>query len=157
MKYYDKIAKGYNELYGAEQIKKARLLKQHLKINGLLLDIGAGTGIATEEFKSQATCVLLDPSLEMLRKAQGLRVCATAEHLPFKKRTFGAIISLTALHHANMKKALKEINRIAGKNTAIGISILKRSSAIKANLLRKWKKIEEEKDVLFISSGESSR
>ncbi len=153
MNYYDDISKGYNELYGEEQKKKARLLKQHLKIKGLLLDIGAGTGIATEEFKDQATCILLDPSLKMLKKADGLRVCAKAESLPFKGRTFDTVISLTSLHHANVKKAITEIKRVAKENASIGVSMLKKSNKTTKEL-KKWKAVIEEKDILYLKDSQ---
>jgi len=148
MNYYDSISKGYNELYGEEQKKKACLLKQHLKIKGLLLDIGAGTGISTEEFKDKAICILLDPSLKMLKKANGLRVCASAEALPFKEKTFDTIVSLTALHHVNLEKALKEIDRVKKDSAEVGLTILNKSS-IAHEKLRGYKKIEGEKDSLF--------
>ncbi len=153
MSYYDDISKGYNELYGEEQKQKARLLKQHLKIKGLLLDIGAGTGISTEEFKDKATCILLDPSLEMLNKANGLRVCAEAEHLPFKEKTFDTIVSLTALHHVNLENALVEIERVAKRNASIGISMLKKSSK-SSKKLERWKEIKEEKDVIYLKDSQ---
>ena len=148
MKYYNSISEGYNELYGEEQKKKARILKQHLKIKGLLLDIGAGTGISTEEFKDQATCILLDPSLEMLKKAKGLRVCASAEALPFKNKSFDTIVSLTALHHVNLEMALKEIDRVKKSNAEVGLTILNKSK-VACKELNGYKKIEGEKDSLF--------
>lgn len=153
MSYYDVISKGYNELYGEEQKKKARLLKQHLKIKGLLLDIGAGTGISTEEFKKQATCILLDPSLEMLNKAKGLRICASAEALPFKDRVFDTVVSLTALHHVDLEKAIIEIERVARSNASIGISMLKKSNEV-SKRLEKWKQIEEEKDIIYLRNSQ---
>ena len=153
MKYYDDISKGYNELYGEEQKKKARLLKRHLNIKGLLLDIGAGTGISTEGFKDQATCILLDPSLEMLKKANGLRVCASAENLPFKKKTFDTVVSLTALHHANLEKAIIEIERVAKGSASIGISMLRKANRI-AKELEKWKTLKEEKDIIYLRDSQ---
>lgn len=153
MSYYDDISKGYNELYGEEQRKKARLLKQHLNIKGLLLDIGAGTGISTEEFKDQATCILLDPSLQMLNKAKGLRVCASAEALPFKDKSFDTIVSLTALHHVNLEKAIVEIERVAKNNASIGISMLKKSNKV-SNKLERWKSINEEKDIIYLRDSQ---
>ena len=47
MNYYDKIAKGYEELHKEEQLKKIKLIKTILKVNPTdkLLDVGCGTGL----------------------------------------------------------------------------------------------------------------
>ena len=47
MDYYSSIAKGYDELHKEEQLKKLQIIAKHIKPKGLLLDIGAGTGIST--------------------------------------------------------------------------------------------------------------
>jgi malonyl-CoA O-methyltransferase len=145
VKYYDNIAKGYNELYKEEQLEKIKEIKKHIKPKGLLLDIGAGTGISTKPFEKQTKCIALDPSLEMLKQYNGLKVQAKAESLPFKDNTFDTIISLTALHHTNIKKSLKEIKRVAKNNAQIALTILKKS-----NISLPFKKIEHKKDILYI-------
>lgn len=151
MRYYNTIAPGYNELYGEEQKEKAHLLKKYAKVKGLLLDIGAGTGMATEEFKDQATCILLDPSIEMLKQAKGMRICAKAEYLPFKDGTFDSIVSLTALHHTKLRQVLKEVNRVKKKGAVIGISMLKKAKRDML-ALKEYRIRECNKDVLLMSS-----
>src|SRR3989344_5953345 len=126
MQYYDKTASGYNELHKEEQLKKLELIKKHIDFTGLVLDIGAGTGISSEFWKN-AKVISLEPSLQMLKQSKCEKVQAKAEELPFKNKTFDGIISLTALHHADLKKALKEIKRVAKKNAKIVISFLKKS------------------------------
>ena len=148
--YYDQIAKGYNQLYGEEQREKARLLLQLLPVHGFLLDIGAGTGIATDLFRDKATCVLLDPSMKLLEQAEGIRVVGTAEALPFPAYTFDTIISLTALHHTDLSKSLAEIERVKKNDAAVGITILKQAN-IDWSLLKKYRKIDGDKDWIFIS------
>lgn len=146
MKYYNKIAKGYNELHKEEQLNKIGIIKQNIQPKGLLLDIGAGTGISTEPFEGQATCIALDPSINMLKQYKGLKVVAKAEYLPFKDKTFDTIISVTALHHANTEQALKEIKRISKSSAQIAITILKKSNI---QLPKEFKKIEESKDFIY--------
>jgi len=145
---YKEIAKGYDELYGEEQEKKLEKIKHVLK--GKILDIGAGTGIVARHFKNVTS---LDPCKELLDQAPGKKVVGRAEELPFKKGEFDTIVSLTALHHTDIDKAIKEIKRLEAKNLAF--TILKRSAKCK-EIVAKLKKefnmeeIEEEKDVLLI-------
>ncbi len=110
MGYYDKIAEGYNQLYEEEQKKKLELIKKKLHFKGSILDIGAGTGLSAKYFKN---IILLDPSKEMLKKADGKKVVAKAEKLPFRDKMFDAIISVTSLHHTDIRKAVKEIKRVS--------------------------------------------
>jgi ubiquinone/menaquinone biosynthesis C-methylase UbiE len=142
MQYYNTIAKSYNELHKEEQKNKINIIKSLIKIKQPVLDIGAGTGISSEPFKA----IALDPSIEMLKQYKGKKVQAIAESLPFKDNTFNTIISVTALHHSNIKKALKEIERVAKKDANIAITILKKS---KIRLTKPFQKIEESKDFIY--------
>lgn len=146
MQYYNEIAKGYDELYKEEQLNKISIIKKHIKPKGLLLDIGAGTGISTRAFEDQAVCIALDPSIEMLKQYKGLKVVAKAEHLPFKDSTFNAIVSVTALHHADIDQALKEIKRVSKKDAQLALTILKKSNV----QLKDFKRIKEQKDYIYI-------
>ena len=102
---YNKIAKSYNELHKEEQLKKLELIKRHVNFEGLVLDIGAGTGISSEYWRN-AKVISLEPAFEMLKQSKCEKVQAKAEELPFKDEIFDGIISLTALHHADLKEAL---------------------------------------------------
>ena len=150
-RYYNSIAKGYNELYGEEQLDKAKALLKYIEPKGYLLDIGAGTGITTQLFSDNATCVLLDPSENLLNQARGAAVLGRAEYLPFPDNTFDTIISLTALHHANLAQALTEIYRVAKKDAVIGVTLPKHAK-IDFTLLKAFKKYKQEKDWIFILS-----
>ncbi len=143
MKYYNKIAKGYNELHKKEQLNKIKIIKQHIKPKPLILDIGAGTGISSEPFNA----IAIDPSINMLKQYKGIKVLAKAEYLPFKDKTFNTIISVTALHHTNIKQALKEIKRVSKKGAQVAITILKKSK-----IKLPFKKIEESKDYIYIKT-----
>lgn len=150
MQYYNKIAAGYNELHKEEQIKKLELIKKYLDFEGLVLDIGAGTGISSEFWKD-AKVISLDPSFGMLKQSKCDKVNAKAEELPFKNNIFDGIISLTALHHADLEKSLKEIKRVAKKDAKIALSFLKKSKN-KPEKLEGFKKIEGYKDIIFIKN-----
>ncbi len=154
MEYYNKIARSYNELYRGEQLKKVEIILKNIKPKGKLLDIGAGTGISTKPFEKYCDCTALDPSEELLKQYKGKKIIGKAENLPFKDNSFNVIISVTSLHHSNFKKALKEIFRVSKPNAQIAITILKKSKLAKTleknNLLKDFKKIDSEKDFIYI-------
>ncbi|MDP2974413.1 MAG: class I SAM-dependent methyltransferase [Candidatus Diapherotrites archaeon] len=152
MQYYSAISRSYNELHGIEQLGKAELIKKHAALHGLLLDIGAGTGIATEQFAQQAQCIALDPCKEMLRHFNGVKVVGRAEQLPFKSSSFDSVISITALHHARLGKANREIARVAKQNAVVAVSFFKRARNFSqaAEIFRNFRRIDSEKDVIFI-------
>ncbi len=153
MTYYDKIAKGYDELYKEEQLKKVKLIIKHLNIkNEKVLDIGCGTAFYSNLFKNYTG---IDNSKKMIK---GKKECiyANAESLPFNDESFDAVICITSIHNfKDIKKALNEMKRVC-KNK-IAISVLKKAKKfeeikklIKDNF--KVQEIEEEKDIIFISA-----
>lgn len=153
MKYYNQIAEGYNELHEEEQRKKLEIIKKYFHPKGLILDIGAGTGVSTKYFKN---IILLDPSKEMLKRAKGKKVLGRAENLPFLDNTFDAVISVTSLHHTDIKKVIEEVKRVSKKNAKYAFSILKKSKEygkIKDLLHKNFrlKEIDEEKDTILVS------
>jgi len=158
MNYYDEIAEGYDELHGEEQRKKVGLIKKELDRLGIrfasLLDVGCGTGISLEFWEGEKKGI--DPSEKLIEKAQqkGLDVqVASAEHIPFNDNSFDMIICLTAAHHFDLDKALKEIKRV-GK-TYFVFSFLKKADVegFRKKLVREFrilKEIPEEKDIVFL-------
>jgi len=152
MQYYDGLSSGYDELHSEEQLKKAELIKKNCSLKGLLLDVGAGTGVSTNSFRENAECIALDLSKEMLKKCPGLKVVARAEELPFREASFESIVSLTALHHTNLPKAVGEIKRVAKPNAAIAISFFKRAKNFgqAEKLFSGWHKLDSEKDIIFL-------
>jgi len=152
MDYYNAISPAYNELHSAEQLEKAAIIRSGCKFEGLLLDIGAGTGLCTKQFEKMAECIALDPAIEMLKQYKGMKVAARAEQLPFKTGSFDCIVSITALHHACLEKAKSEIERAAKKGAKIAISFFKRAKNFPEaeELFKDFKKFDSEKDMVFI-------
>jgi ubiquinone/menaquinone biosynthesis C-methylase UbiE len=158
-KYYDSIAPAYDELHGAEQLKKLAIVKQHLTITPetKLLDVGCGTGIGCQ-FDCDVTGI--DPSEELLKIAekrlpQVQFFEGSAEQLPFEDRAFDVVISLTAIQNfSDIVKGIQEIKRVGKKQFAL--SFLKKSpkadeiEAILKKEFPKAQKIEEEKDIILI-------
>ena len=151
--YYDTISQSYEELYGEEQLQKARIILEYIAPRGLLLDVGAGTGICTKKFELYCTCIALDPSSELLKKYNGFKVLGVAEALPFPDNSFDTIISITVLHHTYIQQSLKEIFRVAKKDAQIAITILKKSK-VDLGLFVAFKKIDIGKDWLFIKNND---
>jgi len=154
MGYYDEIAKSYDELHGEEQKQKAKIILANLEIkpSDKLLDIGCGTGIATELFPCDKTGI--DPSAELLKHAKFPVKQAFAEDLPFPDKSFNIVISLTAVHNfKDIKKGLEEIQRVAKRD--IIISVLKKSIKFKEientikDLFEVKSRIDALQDVIF--------
>lgn len=156
MNYYNKIAKGYDELHRQEQSKKIDIIKEDIQLKGLALDIGCGTGLSSKPFNA----IGLDKSFNMLKEGNLKRcVNAEAENIPFKNGVFNSIISLTAFHNfSDIKKVIEEIKRITKPQAIIVVSILKKSKnldRIKMLLIKNFNLktlIEEEKDLIVILS-----
>ncbi|MEK6849902.1 MAG: methyltransferase domain-containing protein [Nanoarchaeota archaeon] len=137
MGYYDETAAGYNELHGAEQTRKAKAILAYLVEHKLinehtrLLDVGAGTTIATALFPGDKTA--LEPSRELLKQAKDMSiklVHGVGEDLPFADKWFDVTICLTAIHNfTDFKKGIAEIKRVTYK-TAV-ITVLKKSPKAK--------------------------
>ncbi|MCX6706610.1 MAG: methyltransferase domain-containing protein [Candidatus Woesearchaeota archaeon] len=160
--YYNSISSGYEELHKAEQEAKLAIIKANMTIKPTdkLLDVGCGTGITSRFSESGCLVVGADPAIKLLKKAEKNslknRVCAEAEHLPFKDNSFDITISITAIQNFHdIRKGLEEIKRV-GKNK-FALTFLKRSQNkdVIINNIKKifkvQKEMEEEKDIMMIA------
>ena len=160
MNFYDETAAGYEELHKEEQLKKIRLIKKCLKVKlkDKLLDVGCGFGLTTEPWKCKRYGI--DTSKNLLKRARQKNKIeyklASAENIPYKDNFFDIVISITAIQNFdNVENGLKEIKRV-GKDKFV-LTFLKKSSKKEKieNLIRTYfkveEKIEEEKDVIFIT------
>lgn len=162
MTYYDATARGYDELHGAEQARKAKTLLAYLEKShplspyARILDVGCGTCSSTALFPGDKTGI--DQSKELLKQCKDPSiklVHGNAERLPFVDGWFDVVISLTAVHNFDdAEKGLSEIKRV-GSGLFI-ITLLKKSlkhAAIEA-LIRKLFKVEavldDPTDTMFV-------
>ncbi len=149
--YYDSIAKGYDELYKEEQLKKVKIILEELKLKDeSVLDVGCGTAFYDYMIKNYTG---LDNSRKMIKYKKNC-VYGEAENLPFKDKSFDVIICVTAVHNfSDIEKAIKEMKRVCKKK--IAISVLKKAKdfdKIKELVKKNFdvKEIKEEKDIIFI-------
>ena len=165
--YYDIIAKGYDELYGEEQLKKLHFIELCMKKNDelrdfikpeyRLLDVGCGSGISTDHFLVKEK-VGIDPSQTLIKIAVDkhprckYNICS-AQDLPFTKKEFDIIISLTAIQ--SFKDIEKGLIKIKNAGQRFILTFLKRSDKrrlIEESIERNFavvKRFEEEKDIIY--------
>jgi ubiquinone/menaquinone biosynthesis C-methylase UbiE len=156
MGYYDDIAEGYDELHGAEQLVKLKLIAKHLNVdkNTKILDVGCGTGLSKKVFNCNITGI--DPSEELLKQCSFKTIKAEAESMPFKDNEFDVVIAVTCIHNfKDINQGLREIKRV-GKNKFV-LTVLKKSDK-KEFILNKIKTVfqvqkvlEDEKDLILLS------
>ncbi len=157
MNYYDEISKGYEELHKEEQMKKLKLIKENMSFFDSVLDVGCGTGFCLDEIDAKRK-VGIDPSSELVKigvKEGRKLVVGMGEELPFADEEFDTVICLTAAHHfTDLRKGFSEMKRVGRENFAF--SILKKASTFEEiekvinELFKVEKRIEEEKDIIFI-------
>jgi len=159
MSYYDKISRGYDELHGEEQLVKARIIADKLRLRRTdkLLDVGCGNGSYLDLFKCEVTGV--DPSEKLIKQYKGKHklVVGRAEKLDFPDNSFDIIISITAIHNfRDIEKGLREIRRVGREKFVF--SVLKRTNkfGLIEELIKKLFVINEiiieDKDMIFFCS-----
>ena len=104
-----------------EDAVERRVLKQLLPARGMrLLEVGAGFGRITNEYRMFRQVVLLDYSLEQLQYARGtfgddgfLYVAADAYRMPFQTGVFDAATMIRVIHHfENAPAVLRQIRAV---------------------------------------------
>jgi len=124
---YNTIGINYNQTRKADPYLSEQLLR-HLNPHkeGLYLDIGCGTGNYASAFQDKGFQFIgIDPSIEMLKKAQSqnkniqLKIgSAEKTHLP-QNSVDGIIASLTIHHWSNLTRAFSELEYILKPNGKI--------------------------------------
>ncbi len=139
---YDETAEVYHRRYYQIQRVKYQALAQYLP-EGLLLDVGIGTGIGLPSLVDQRPVVGVDFSVEMLEIAQQQikansywkrivsLVCASAEKLPFRSHVFPIIVSVTLIQNlSEPKQGLNEFFRVLQYSGLLGITSLAKHTSI---------------------------
>jgi SAM-dependent methyltransferase len=84
----------------------------------LILDAGCGTGFLAKELMSISEVIGIDIDTDAIKytRRRGVRsVCAPVEKLPFKNKTFDAVVSMDVIYHRYVQddaKAISEMFRV---------------------------------------------
>jgi ubiquinone/menaquinone biosynthesis C-methylase UbiE len=142
MRLYDLTARLYDMRYAEEQEAKYRAVLGNLNVEGIVLDVGCGTGLLFRHVAAEAeTVVGVDVSRKLLleanKRAREFRVVhlvqADADHLPFMDACFSLVFAFTLLQ--NMPKpmeTLTEIRRTANDEASIVMTGLKKIFSLEA-------------------------
>jgi ubiquinone/menaquinone biosynthesis C-methylase UbiE len=130
-----KVFERFSEHYDAWYFRHPEILESEiraikaLRLSGLGLDVGVGTGIFAHYVRAN---VGIDASCKMLRiaKKRGIQVIqALAELLPFPDETFDyALMIVTLCFLDNPKVVLKEVFRVLKHEGILGICIIRKDS-----------------------------
>ncbi|MBN1274894.1 methyltransferase domain-containing protein [Candidatus Woesearchaeota archaeon] len=133
--YYDRLAPGYDELYGEEQSRKLDIIMARLareELDGAVLDVGCGTGASLDRLAeaSGVPCVGVEPSAGMASLYRGGQelISGRAEELPFPDGYFSAVVSVTAVQNfSDVSLGISEMVRVLRRGGPLLVSCLWRS------------------------------
>ncbi len=141
---YDLTAQLYDVRYAEEQEIKYKTALERLNVirDSKVLDVGCGTGLLFHHVATEAqTFVGMDISSKLLLKAKERArkfhkvhlVQADADHIPFKDNQFSVVFAFTVLQNMpEPLKTLKEVKRIAERDTPIVVTGLKKAFSLDA-------------------------
>lgn len=141
MQRYDLTAEMYEERYAEEQKAKYDISLKNLDFaNGMILDVGCGSGLFFKEVAPQSDMVVgVDLSHKLLLKAKEQAksfenvfiLQADADNLPFGDAFFDLVFAFTVLQ--NMPKpaeTLKELKRVSKSNGSVVLTGLKKAFSL---------------------------
>ena len=153
---YDESAVVYHNRYYHIQRMKYQAIVTYLD-NGLVVDIGIGTGIGLASLVKRSLVVGVDASIGMLRVAKKAvdadenytalvsLVCASVTNLPFRSHIFSTIVCITVLQNiANPEQGVEELLRISKHGALLGLTVLKPRSPRGLSLRQLSILVEEE-------------
>ncbi len=122
---FSRSAKTY-EKWAVPQKKTARILVETVSPEGLVLDLGCGTGFVSSFLREGCTPVGLDISphmVEAYKRRFPLGIIGDAESLPFKDKSFDYVLSNFSLHWTALEKSFEEALRVARKGVGISLPV----------------------------------
>lgn len=128
---YDETARLYDRRYEEIQRVKYDFISPELPSPRKILDLGCGTGIFLCLLSRRgAFAVGVDTSREMLeiakQRCSAPLVLADADHLPFGRGCFDAVVSVTLLQNMpDPAMTVKEIARVVKTGGIVALTVLK--------------------------------
>ncbi|RLI15903.1 hypothetical protein DRO41_03370 [Candidatus Bathyarchaeota archaeon] len=137
MQRYNLTAHLYDMRYAEEQNVKFDVALKNVTVeDGLILDVGCGTGLLFNRIAEKTeTVVGLDFSKKLLfeakKRGRKLRnvhlVLADADNMPFKEDVFDRVFAFTVVQNTpNPAETLREIKRVAKNDAVVAVTGLKR-------------------------------
>jgi demethylmenaquinone methyltransferase/2-methoxy-6-polyprenyl-1,4-benzoquinol methylase len=136
MSLFNKVAHRYDAIVGPFSLDK---IIEHLPLNanGLLLDLGGGTGRVAEKLVNLVNeCFVLDLSYEMLNQAKNKSngfslIQATSAQVPFRTKSLNQIFLNDSLHHIReQQETINECYRLLKPNGQLIIREFDKSNFI---------------------------
>ncbi|MFN2528862.1 MAG: class I SAM-dependent methyltransferase [Candidatus Baltobacteraceae bacterium] len=125
---YSKLAGDYDAHRIGYSLELYSMMTDYgIPMQGKILDVACGTGLASEPFAKEGARVTgIDRSQEMLKYAEaripnGQFKIGSAEGLPFGEGTFDAAICAQAIHWLDRDKAISEMIRVTKPGGILGI------------------------------------
>jgi len=112
--------------WAVPQKESALELVNFVRPEGLVLDLGCGTGFVSSCLPEGCRSVGLDISEGMLGRYAshfGFAVLGDAEHLPFKDGSFDYVLSNFSLHWTDLRRSVREAVRVARRGVGISIPV----------------------------------
>lgn len=110
--------------WAVPQRECARRLVDLAKPEGLILDVGCGTGFVSSYVRGKVVGVDLSGGMaRRYRERFGTAVVGDAEFLPFKDSSFDWVLSSFALHWTDLSKSVPEMIRVARKGVGVALPV----------------------------------
>jgi SAM-dependent methyltransferase len=102
----------------------ARLVRHLIDSPQPVADIGAGTGVMSEQLRERGISVIaVDPVINMLEKAPFpcRPLCATADSLPFGDASLKGVVAAQSFHWFANTTSLVEFHRVLGRDGVLAL------------------------------------
>ncbi|MCS7196192.1 MAG: methyltransferase domain-containing protein [Aquificaceae bacterium] len=108
---FSRACKSYED-WAVPQRQTAERLKELEEVSGTVLDLGCGTGFLSEGFQKVVGVDIAMGMVRVYRDRFGRVVLGDAHDLPFKNKSFDAVLSNFTLHWTQIERSIPEAMRV---------------------------------------------